>query len=87
MKGKFSLPGLLLGAITALAAGLWVSHHSFAWLLIAVAVGLVMGAAGIGWRNEISGRNTSDQVGCFESPSAFCEGDAADSPKTGLAGS
>jgi hypothetical protein len=47
MKGKFSLPGLLLGAITALAAGLWVSHHSFAWLLIGIAVGLVMGAAGM----------------------------------------
>jgi hypothetical protein len=47
MKGKVSLPGLLLGVITALAAGLWVSHHSFAWLLIGIAVVLVMGAVGV----------------------------------------
>jgi len=45
MQGKVSLPGLLLGAITALAAGLWVSHYSVAWLLIGIAVGIVMGAA------------------------------------------
>jgi membrane protease YdiL (CAAX protease family) len=45
MRGKISLPGLLLGAITALAAGLLVSHYSFAWLLIGVAVGMVVGVA------------------------------------------
>jgi hypothetical protein len=45
MKGRISLPGLLLGALTALLAGLLVSHYSFAWLVIGVALGLVMGAA------------------------------------------
>jgi hypothetical protein len=45
MKGKISLPGLLLGALTALAAGLLVSHYSLAWLLMGLAVGMVMGAA------------------------------------------
>src|ERR1700722_7153586 len=40
-----------------------------------------------GWRDEICGRNTSDQVGGVESPSASCEGGKAHRPKTGLAGS
>jgi hypothetical protein len=42
MKGRISLPGLLLGALTALAAGLLVSHYSFAWLVLGVALGMVM---------------------------------------------
>ena len=41
MKGRISLTGLLLGALTALAAGLLVSHYSFAWLVIGVALGVV----------------------------------------------
>jgi uncharacterized membrane protein YccC len=45
MKGTISLPGLLLGACTALVAGLLVSHYSFAWLVIGVALGMVVGAA------------------------------------------
>lgn len=45
MKGKISLPGLLLGALTALLAGLLVSHYSFAWLVLGVALGMVLGAA------------------------------------------
>ena len=45
MKDKVSLPGLLLGALTALAAGLLVSHYSVAWLVIGVALGMVMGSA------------------------------------------
>jgi uncharacterized membrane protein YccC len=45
MKGKISLPGLLLGAIAALAAGLLVSHYSFAWMLIGVAAAMLLGAA------------------------------------------
>jgi hypothetical protein len=44
MKGKVSLSGLLFGALTALAAGLLVSHYSLAWLVIGVAVGMLMGA-------------------------------------------
>ena len=43
MKSKVSLPGLLFGALTALAAGLMVSHYSLAWLIIGLAVGLLMG--------------------------------------------
>lgn len=45
MKGTISLPGLVLGALTALAAGLLVSHYSFAWLVVGVAMGMVIGAA------------------------------------------
>ena len=45
MKGTISLPGLLLGALTALAAGLLVSHYSLAWLVVGVAMGMVIGAA------------------------------------------
>ena len=45
MKGKISLPGVLMGALTALAAGLFVSHYSFAWLVVGVALGMVLGAA------------------------------------------
>lgn len=52
MKGKISLPGLFLGALTALAAGLLVSHYSFAWLVVGVAVGMVMGSA-IGRRSPV----------------------------------
>jgi hypothetical protein len=44
MKGRISVPGLLLGAVAALAAGLLVSHYSFAWLLLGMAVGMVIGA-------------------------------------------
>jgi hypothetical protein len=44
MKGKISLPGLLLGAMTALATGLLASQYSFAWLVVGVALGMVMGA-------------------------------------------
>jgi hypothetical protein len=43
MKSKVSLPGLLFGALTALAAGLLVSHYSLAWLIIGLAVGMLMG--------------------------------------------
>jgi uncharacterized membrane protein YadS len=45
MKDKISLPGLVFGALTALAAGLLVSHYSFAWLVIGVALGMVIGSA------------------------------------------
>ncbi|HKD13410.1 MAG TPA: hypothetical protein VKE71_02600 [Candidatus Angelobacter sp.] len=45
MSSKISLPGLVLGALTALAVGLLVSHYSLAWLVIGVAVGMVMGSA------------------------------------------
>lgn len=45
MNGKISLPGLVFGALTALAAGLFVSHYSFAWLVVGVALGMVLGAA------------------------------------------
>lgn len=45
MDGKISLPGLVLGALTALAAGLFVSHYSLAWLVVGVALGMVLGAA------------------------------------------
>jgi len=45
MSGKISLPGLVSGALTALAVGLLVSHYSLAWLVIGVAVGMVMGSA------------------------------------------
>lgn len=48
---RISLPGLLLGAFTALATGLLVSHYSFAWLVIGVAVGMVMGVA-VARRNQ-----------------------------------
>lgn len=44
MKDKISFPGLLFGALTALAAGLFVSHYSFAWLVVGVALGMVVGA-------------------------------------------
>lgn len=44
MKDKISFPGLLFGALTALAAGLFVSHYSFAWLVVGVALGIVVGA-------------------------------------------
>jgi hypothetical protein len=44
MKGKISLPGLLFGALTALAVGLLASHYSLAWLVLGVAVGMIMGA-------------------------------------------
>jgi hypothetical protein len=50
MSGKISLPGLLLGFLTALAAGLSVSHYSFAWLVVGVAVGMALGA-GLGRRS------------------------------------
>lgn len=43
MKSKVSLPGLLFGALVALAAGLLVSHYSLAWLIIGLAVGMLMG--------------------------------------------
>lgn len=45
MKGRISLSGLLLGAVTALAVGLLVSRYSLTWLVIGVAVGMAMGAA------------------------------------------
>ena len=45
MSSKISLPGLVSGALTALAVGLLVSHYSLAWLVIGVAVGMVMGSA------------------------------------------
>lgn len=48
---RISLPGLLFGAFTALATGLLVSHYSFAWLVIGVAVGMVMGVA-VARRNQ-----------------------------------
>jgi ABC-type dipeptide/oligopeptide/nickel transport system permease subunit len=44
MNGKISLPGLLFGALTALAVGLLASHYSLAWLVLGVAVGMIMGA-------------------------------------------
>jgi multisubunit Na+/H+ antiporter MnhE subunit len=44
MKGNVSLPGLLLGTLTALAVWLLVSHYSLAWLVIGVGVGMAMGA-------------------------------------------
>ena len=53
MKGKISLPGLLLGAVTALIAGLLVSHYSFAWLILGVALGMLMGSAS-GRRDHIN---------------------------------
>ena len=53
MKGKISLPGLLLGAVTALIAGLLVSHYSFAWLILGVALGMLMGSA-LGRRDPIN---------------------------------
>ena len=52
MDGKISLPGLLLGALTALAAGLFVSHYSFAWLVVGVALGMLLGAA-LGRRSPV----------------------------------
>ncbi len=44
MKAKISLPGLLLGAITALATGLLASQYSLVWLVIGVALGMLVGA-------------------------------------------
>ena len=45
MTRKISLPGLVLGAMTAVIASLLVSHYSLAWLLIGIAAGTVVGAA------------------------------------------
>jgi len=45
MKLGISFPGLAAGAVTALIAGLLVSHYSLAWLLMGVATGMVIGAA------------------------------------------
>src|SRR6266481_661838 len=60
MKGRISLPGLLLGALTALAAGLLVSHYSFAWLVIGVALGMVMGSA-LARRSPMDGLRKGEQ--------------------------
>ncbi|HEY6253005.1 MAG TPA: hypothetical protein VI685_23855 [Candidatus Angelobacter sp.] len=53
MKGKISLPGLLFGALTALVAGLLVSHYSFAWMILGVALGMLMGSA-LGRRDPVN---------------------------------
>ena len=53
MKGKISLPGLLFGAMMALVAGLLVSHYSFAWLILGVALGMLMGSA-LGRRDPVN---------------------------------
>jgi FtsH-binding integral membrane protein len=45
MKAKVSLAGLVLGAVTAMTVGLLVSHYSFAWLVVGMALGLVMGVS------------------------------------------
>lgn len=45
MKDRISLPGLVLGASTAILAALLVSHYSFAWLVVGVALGLAIGGA------------------------------------------
>ena len=42
---KISLPGLLAGAVMALVAGLLISHYSFAWLILGVALGMLMASA------------------------------------------
>ena len=45
MKLGISFPGLAAGAVTALIAGLLVSHYSLAWLLMGVAAETIIGAA------------------------------------------
>ena len=54
MKGKISLPGLLLGALTALIAGLLISHYSFGWMVLGVALGMLLGSA-LGRRDPAHG--------------------------------
>ena len=53
MKGKISLPGLLLGALTALIAGLLISHYSFGWMVLGVALGMLLGSA-LGRRDPVN---------------------------------
>ena len=61
MKSKVSLPGLLLGAFTALAVALLVSHYSFAWLVLGVALGMIMGAVMARRSPENSGLQKGEQ--------------------------
>ena len=55
MKGKISLPGLLLGALTALTAGLLISHYSFGWMVLGVALGMLLASA-LGRRGPVHPR-------------------------------
>jgi len=54
MKRNISLPGVLLGGVTAVLVYLLVSHSAIGWMLLGMAVGAVAAGAVLAQRNHES---------------------------------
>ena len=54
MAGKVSLPGLLLGAVTAVVAYLLVSPSAIGWILLGMVLGAMAAAATLAHRSRAS---------------------------------
>ena len=54
MSRKVSLPGMLLGAVTALVAYLLVSRSVIGWILLGMVLGAMAAAAALAQRSRLS---------------------------------